>query len=44
MASRDVTIGDGLKIPKDTIVNVPVYAIHHSPEKWPEPEKFDPER
>ena len=44
VASRDVTIGDGLKIPKGTIVNLPIYAIHHSPEKWPEPETFDPER
>ena len=34
----------GLKIPKGVTVSVPVYAIHHDPEYYPEPEKFIPER
>ncbi|XP_035687220.1 cytochrome P450 3A19-like [Branchiostoma floridae] len=34
----------GLHIPAGMIVSVPVYAIHHDAELWPEPEKFKPER
>ena len=36
--------GTSVSIPKDTIINVPVYAIHKDPNIYPNPEKFDPER
>lgn len=35
---------EGLKVPKDTIVILPSYAMHRDPAFWPEPEKFKPER
>ncbi|KAI8484221.1 Cytochrome P450 3A4 [Branchiostoma belcheri] len=34
----------GLQIPAGTVVNVPVWAIHHDADIWPEPETFKPER
>ncbi|KAJ8045318.1 Cytochrome P450 3A24 [Holothuria leucospilota] len=34
----------GLEIPKDVSVTIPIYAIHHDPDLWEEPEQFRPER
>ncbi|CAG2058751.1 unnamed protein product [Timema podura] len=36
--------GTNVKIDKETRVVIPVYAIHHDPKYYPDPEKFDPER
>lgn len=36
--------GNKLKIPKDTVIFLPVYSIHHDPEHFEDPEKFDPYR
>ena len=40
---RDTKIGD-IDIPKGMRVGVSIYAMHHNPKVWPEPEKFNPYR
>uniref|UniRef100_A0A3B4UV85 unspecific monooxygenase n=1 Tax=Seriola dumerili TaxID=41447 RepID=A0A3B4UV85_SERDU len=35
---------NGVTIPKNITVMIPVYALHHDPELWPEPEEFKPDR
>lgn len=35
---------EGIKIKKDQIVVVPLWALHHNSELYPEPNKFIPER
>ncbi|XP_071147812.1 cytochrome P450 3A24-like [Mytilus edulis] len=42
-AKSDITV-NGMFIPKDTDVTIPISALHRNPKYWPEPEKFDPER
>ena len=42
-AARDVVV-KGIPLPKGSMVGYPIYQIHHSPEIYPEPEKFKPER
>ena len=43
LCSKTVTIG-GVTIPKGANVVIPIDFIHHMPEYWPDPYKFDPER
>ncbi|KAM9314864.1 cytochrome P450 3A27-like [Pholidichthys leucotaenia] len=43
VAKETVQINE-ITIPKDMVVFVPIYALHHDPELWPEPEEFNPER
>lgn len=43
--SEDYTLGDtGVKVTKSDLVVVPVYAMQHDPQYFPEPSNFDPER
>ncbi|CAG0895014.1 unnamed protein product [Cyprideis torosa] len=42
-AVADTSIG-GMKIPKGQVIQIPVWAIQHSPEYFEDPEKFDPDR
>lgn len=35
---------NGITIPKNMLVVIPIYALHHDPELWPEPEEFKPDR
>ncbi|CAG2172077.1 unnamed protein product, partial [Oppiella nova] len=45
MAAEEYTIGDtGLKIAKGMIVNLDIQTLHHSPEYYPNPDRWDPER
>ncbi|CAN8013475.1 unnamed protein product, partial [Ixodes persulcatus] len=44
-ATEDYVLGDtGIKVPCGCVVVVPVYALHHDPEYFPDPFTFKPER
>ena len=34
----------GYTVPAGVFIDIPIYYLHHNPEWWTEPEKFDPER
>ncbi len=40
---RDSQLGN-MKIKEGTLVQVPIWAVHHDPELYPEPDRFDPSR
>ncbi|KAM7313311.1 cytochrome P450 3A24 [Ixodes scapularis] len=44
-ASNDYVLGDtGIKVPKGCVIAIPVYAMHHEPDYFPDPATFDPSR
>ncbi|KAK7814434.1 hypothetical protein U0070_008802 [Myodes glareolus] len=42
--SKPVTFPDGRSLPKGISVILSIYALHHNPKVWPDPEVFDPSR
>ncbi|XP_044271793.1 cytochrome P450 4c3-like [Tribolium madens] len=40
----DMRTHKGYLIPKDTITVIHIYDLHHNPDIYPDPEKFDPDR
>ncbi|CAG2177263.1 unnamed protein product [Oppiella nova] len=45
IAAEDYKLGDtGITIPKGTFVDIDVWSIHHNPEYYPNPDRWDPER
>lgn len=43
VAIADVDVGP-YRMPTGTVVLISPYALHHRPELWPDPERFDPDR
>lgn len=42
---NDYMLGDtGVKVPKGGVIVIPTYAVHHDPEYFPDPFKFNPDR
>ncbi|KAF5301472.1 hypothetical protein FQA39_LY02201 [Lamprigera yunnana] len=41
---NEIITASGYKIPPDSLIQVHIYGVHHNPNVYPEPEKFDPER
>ncbi|XP_036609770.1 cytochrome P450 4A6-like [Trichosurus vulpecula] len=42
--SKPLTFPDGRSLPAGANVTINIYALHHNPNVWPEPEVFDPLR
>nr|XP_045005411.1 cytochrome P450 4A10 isoform X1 [Jaculus jaculus] len=42
--SKPVIFPDGRSLPKGIPVTLSIYALHHNPRVWPNPEVFDPSR
>lgn len=43
LALRDIAVG-GYRIETGSLVALGIYAVHHDPHLWPNPQVFDPDR
>ena len=43
VAAEDITLGN-MTIAKDTLIVIPIYAIHRHRRYWEDPDRFDPDR
>ncbi|XP_047647835.1 cytochrome P450 4A11-like isoform X3 [Phacochoerus africanus] len=41
---KPITFPDGRSLPAGIIISLSIYALHHNPKVWPNPEVFDPSR
>lgn len=44
LAGEGVVTSQGYKIPKNTHIHIHIYDLHHNPDIYPDPEKFEPDR
>ena len=44
IAGEDITLDNGMKLEKGTVVTFAIYSLHRNPRYWSDPEKFMPER
>ena len=44
VATEDHTLSNGITLEKGNVARIPVYALHHDPDNFEEPSKFNPER
>lgn len=44
VAGQTIKTHSGYTIPKNSVLNIYIYDLHHSPQVWEDPEKFDPDR
>jgi cytochrome P450 family 4 len=40
----DLVTASGYELPKNTLVHLHIYDLHHNPDIYPDPERFDPDR
>ncbi|KAF2886529.1 hypothetical protein ILUMI_19643 [Ignelater luminosus] len=44
VSEEEIHTYTGYTIPSNTIMHIHIYDLHHNPQLYPEPEKFDPDR